>query len=867
MKKILFTLLSLLCCMTAAWAGEGDGTKERPFTGEWLASELGPKLEPGQYLSFDCVIMHGGTTVIDTKLNNQEVAKNWPTWAPGNLIDNPQDGSPYKNYGADNPRDSRKKQSFILTDVSPSAKTSTSFTIKGYFSGFYRGVPEADGFYNVYTAKQMRTVLQAAANAKVRLTEDIYLSENEGDNTFCSTFSGILDGNGHTFYGGKDGTRQNRNYLFTNSNGATFKNLTFKNLRKNSEDHPNQAILTSKAMNHCVFDNIMFDNVGTWSNHDNAAAAAGWAQDCSFTNITVKNSDFTTDDNQAGTVVAHAISCSFKNIKIENCKTYSDAGADGYGGKSGGVVARADYCTFLNCFVDSKTSVYSESEFCGGIVGYAVGCNIKECTNCAIVASGNNNLIQNYHDIYIGGIVGYVEKDDAKTITTIESCINAGIMFNATKENFESIAEKYKQSGYNPSTIPFAGKTYTIQQLDQNTFNDKLRHNGQYGGGIVGRGKYCRITNCTNLSPMHLSYYAGAIAGSLDKSSIECCVNYGNHIILSGTSVGLYLSGAILGDCNDETSITNCLNVGGGGHYNYIVGGFGSDCSVKNCLNTIGEAIRDNQAAGSGGIEVNNYDKNNTTPEKLASGEICLKLGAAWEQNLGTDPYPTPTGNKGLYFASELYSEFNSICLPFAVNSDEKVQCYKPQSAGYSEDKTIYYIKLAPVDGLLAGEPGFCRVLEPGSTYTFGKADGESYQFTPQEYDIPVEPSASGDDPDMSWTMSGALQGPSTFHNDTNYGNIDRRMMYSEMVWANAAYIKGPSYINTFTDGNPVNGTPIYIVSSTSPYDVNFDDEVNVGDVISFIGMDDNFTPFVSGSREDNLRALSETILVTPHQE
>lgn len=887
MKKILFTLLSLLCGMTAAWAGDGDGTKERPFTGEWQASELGPKLEPGQYLSFDCVILNGSISVTDTKLNNQEVAKNWKNWAPGNLINDPQSGSPYKNYGDDNPSDSRKKQSFILTDVSPSAKTSTSFTITGYFNGFYRGVPEADGFYNVYTAKQMRTVLQAAADAKVRLTEDVYMSDlgegESGRHTLCSTFKGILDGDGHTIWAARPeiqhdgGGHYHRQYLFTYCDGATIKNVTIKDFRVQSEDNYNQAIITSQAKNGCVFENITLDNVSVFGNKDNVGAVTGYTPEnsnCKFTNITVRNSDFTTDGDQSGCVVGHAQKCIFKNITIENSHSTADDE------KAGGVVGRADNCTlndikilgcliktngyyvggvagysvnsnFTNCATDDQSCVYADGgdfngfiAHSGGIVGHSEGDQLSDCVNSALVAADRD---------YAGGIVGYAKK------TPITGCLNTGTVLGLDLDYLENYYNRYRQASFAHHECEYNGVKYIIRTLNDDEISDAASISGI--GGIVGQIVESDINKCANLGSIYSDIaiigfnHVGGIGGEVygGNFSIKDCFN-------GFTGESNYFKG-ILGHTDYPVVIENCLSM--------------HPQSLLHQNNSSGNRVEET-IEGSGSVEnlsitaKNNYmlctegQKEGATvisAEELASGKICAKLGAAWGQNLGTDPYPTPTGNKGLYFASELYSEFNSICLPFAVNSDEKVQCYKPQSAGYSEDKAIYYIKLAPVDGLLAGEPGFCRVLEPGSTYTFGKADGESYQFTPQEYAIPVEPSASGDDPAMSWTMSGALQGFITFTDDTNYGNLGRQIGSSEMIIPNAAYIKGPSYFETFTDGNPYDGKPIYIVSSTSPYDVNFDNEVNVADVPAFINQGEDFTPFIYGTNAQNLAKLTNVIL------
>lgn len=203
--------------------------------------------------------------------------------------------------------------------------------------------------------------------ANIRLTADVYLSDLP-PGTFCSIFSGILDGDGHTIWaahpeqGHDGGGHYKRGYLFTNAEGATFKNLTFRNIREDNEDWDDQAIIVQIARSGCVFDNITFDNVSVFADDNNVGSVAGTASDCTLSNIKVINSDFTTDANNCGAVVGVANGCTFTNIEVVKCESTTDDD------QVGGVVGNANGCTFTDVAVRGSLITNYETR-AGGIVG------------------------------------------------------------------------------------------------------------------------------------------------------------------------------------------------------------------------------------------------------------------------------------------------------------------------------------------------------------------------------------------------------------------------------------------------------------------------------------------------------------------
>ena len=87
-------------------------------------------------------------------------------------------------------------------------------------------VPVGDGSYTAATMQELTEAIgSGTSNARIKLTADIYMSDlgigDAGRHTLCSTFSGTLDGNGHTIWAARPevqhdgGGHYHRQYLFT----------------------------------------------------------------------------------------------------------------------------------------------------------------------------------------------------------------------------------------------------------------------------------------------------------------------------------------------------------------------------------------------------------------------------------------------------------------------------------------------------------------------------------------------------------------------------------------------------------------------------------------------------------------------------
>lgn len=154
--------------------------------------------------------------------------------------------------------------------------------------------------------------------------------------------------------------------------------------------------------------------------------------------------------------------------------------------------------------------------------------------------------------------------------------------------------------------------------------------------------------------------YVGGIVGYLNTyASIDTCANYADvTAVVNGTSGGTY-AGGIAGNISSNSSlISNCYNAGtiiatnsAGG----VVGGFSSTTSdrLENVYNigeikceTLSSAIIGSKAAANvkNAYATKDYELTGSytlvTDEQMASGEVAYKLGKAFGQKLGEDPYP-----------------------------------------------------------------------------------------------------------------------------------------------------------------------------------------------------------------------------------
>lgn len=170
------------------------------------------------------------------------------------------------------------------------------------------------------------------------------------------------------------------------------------------------------------------------------------------------------------------------------------------------------------------------------------------------------------------------------------------------------------------------------------------------------------VTGITVSGKVYGRSYVGGVAGNVNANSIiDTCANYADvTAVVNGTSGGNY-AGGIAGNISSNSSlISNCYNAGSvnaisnaGG----IIGGFSSNADRLENVHNVGEincAVRASAIAGhtesqtvanvKNAFALKDYALSDgstiVTDEQMASGEIAYKLGKAFGQKLGEDPYP-----------------------------------------------------------------------------------------------------------------------------------------------------------------------------------------------------------------------------------
>lgn len=360
----------------------------------------------------------------------------------------------------------------------------------------------SDGYYKVLSANDLESAVKSNLSmdgtksyAKIRLMNDIYLSDR-GTGAYLDRFCGILDGDGHTIYGGHDNQLDGGNhycvsYLFSTAVDATFMNLTFRNIRIQSDDSSYQGVIASQMKN-TTLQNITMHNISVYCNKSYAATITGYSIGCTFQDVQVLHSDVTVMSQQAG-----------------------------------GIVANAEQCIFRRCQTDDQTSVFSDGPqispnvaYAGGLVGNASTVSFYDCINRAIVGG----------DFwYIGGIAGHNAQSGTingqQVVTT--GCVNSGIIVSMDEDDFGPVSEKYRRRGFPNAPVSYCGQTYYVQRLDLQASgwvdNDKMV------GGIYGGCASANITQCCNLGSVHANgdNVGGIVGFATDGGAIVNCLHTG----------------------------------------------------------------------------------------------------------------------------------------------------------------------------------------------------------------------------------------------------------------------------------------------------------------------------------------------------
>ncbi len=308
----------------------------------------------------------------------------------------------------------------------------------------------------------------------------------------------------------------------------------------------------------------------------------------------------------------------------------------------------------------------------------------------------------------------------------------------------------------------------------------KITNNGVGGAaGIVGRlntkwyWSEALIENCASYASVNALKHAGGILGRVFTGEnngpsvrvyVENCYNMGTITAGDGDS------GLLCGYTKDHGYVSNCWSGGklkmSDPNYQYwpfstvnnendrkieCLVGYNTKHHVENCF------VIDPD------INVDHYDYRTdyalslqdgvTVIEaaKLATGEFTYMLNGntndvtkplGWQQELGVDDMPK-MGNKGVYHTRSISNTIGTVCLPYALKSDDAIRYYT--FSELSEANGEIKLNFVYADSLIAGTPAIFVAESTAEPLTFSGV-GKGWA------DSPVAPTSA------AWNFTGTYE-------------------------------------------------------------------------------------------------------------
>ena len=468
----------------------------------------------------------------------------------------------------------------------------------------------ADGYYEVWDAQQLKQVIQDDNSAKIQLMANIDAAKI---GKLCGTFTGVITGKHKQFIEELNqetdamyaiiGSRLNEtvgsdktdSWLFDKVDGASFSYIYFANFRVEEDGGSNLGLIAREAVN-SSFASLTFDNVSIYEPDDYAGVIVGTAQTCRFEYITTKFTDVTVDGKGSGTMAGKSANGFFYMCIVSvTSAVYADGKWAG-DALAGGIVGSSDHDNFLGCL--NSGLVGGKAHKIGGIAGASAYSQFTSCNNdyavlfCDETGSKKdklyfrdlvNNTRQKVNELTIekkkefenqitgisagalgGGAASLItalviyNSMDIFTAVTQFSCCSlfefCWMMINQSHTAYyAAVAAKAAPAiGFFTFTIglfvAFAVAVVVDAIIIITDYDDV--------GGICGCAEYCDFEQCTNHAQLVCDDgFAGGIVGFADGGTINNCLNTGKIY-----NDGADTRGGILGAPRNNPLVTNCLS-------------------------------------------------------------------------------------------------------------------------------------------------------------------------------------------------------------------------------------------------------------------------------------------------------------------
>lgn len=295
------------------------------------------------------------------------------------------------------------------------------------------------------------------------------------------------------------------------------------------------------------------------------------------------------------------------------------------------------------------------------------------------------------------------------------------------------------------------GTLGTYAEIRNLTIGSDSQINGGHEGtgSIAGAVKssaiwgFVTIENCGNKGTIYADKYAGGILGKVDCSDtikiyVNNCYSMGDVKVYSGNSALLcgYMknSGVVTSSwayahlsTSDASGTPFGINAANGRQNHFV--GFDKTLDISKCYTFDSEKNVDKLEIAKHQVGVNDepiqYLNNGMFVHMLNGETNDPAKGLTWQVQLGSYP---EFGNKGIYYTRQVSSEYGTICLPYALNSNDDIQYYTFTSVDSDTNESIVGLHFEATDRVAAGKPALFRVNAAG-TYTFSDAVGEDCIF------------------------------------------------------------------------------------------------------------------------------------------
>lgn len=420
-------------------------------------------------------------------------------------------------------------------------------------------------------------------------------------NTHPSSFSGTIDGKGHTISNLTINTTVPGAGFIGQINGGSIKNLTLADVNINSTSSHVAAFAGAISSTKVRIENCHVESGTVQGSGSYVAGIASGSSESVLISKCSNKANITGNGNYVGGIAGY-ISCA-------DCYNYGTVVNNSKNGYTGGITGRGDVTGSTNyanvtayktvagitgagdatgCR-NSGNITGTDIEVCGiSGIGYVTDSHNTGTISstgqyaAGIVGQGGASGCTNSGDVtgktYVGGISGSVTTD------VVTNCQNSGTV-TATGEYVGGIAGRHTNNSSASKATEFSNCENTAD----------VTSSGNYVGGIVGESNsgYCVIKESINRGAVSGKDYVGGIAGS--SKSLTDCDNYGN--VSGNQSVG-GISGAkydaahtISGSENKaEVTVTGVSYIGG-------IVGFADAGSVTDNVHS-GKAIGQDKVAG-----------------------------------------------------------------------------------------------------------------------------------------------------------------------------------------------------------------------------------------------------------------------------